>query len=159
MAPINIPEGYVFVPRQAGVPVAAQLLDAADEIKADRQTGVRTVSGGYHVTEEIAEQYQANLPESKDEASTVEADSEKEEDAPTSDETVNDDDDSDEGKDDDSDSSSTGDKVDEVALPDESWTVVQIEEWAASQEPAIEFPADVTKKADKLAFINKPAAE
>lgn len=61
MSPIRIPEGYVFVPK--GENVAKQLLEAADAIKADRKNDVRTVSGGYHVTEAVAERYQADLPD------------------------------------------------------------------------------------------------
>src|SRR5690606_15161076 len=49
--------------------------------------------------------------------------------------------------------------AEEVERPDESWTVAQIEDWAGKQEPAIVFPADATKKADQLAFLNKPADE
>lgn len=57
MAPsIRIPDGFVFVPRDAGV--AKKLLKAADKIKADRHTSVRTVTGGYHVLSQVAEQYQ-----------------------------------------------------------------------------------------------------
>lgn len=57
---IRIPEGYVFVPRVPGLAVG--LLDAAKRIKADRVMSVRTVTGGYHVLEEVAAAYQGELP-------------------------------------------------------------------------------------------------
>ncbi|QIG59037.1 hypothetical protein SEA_RUBYRALPH_29 [Microbacterium phage RubyRalph] len=56
MAP-RIPEGYVFVPRRSGVNVAAQLLDAAEAIGADRFLSVRTTTNGYLVHEDVAEEY------------------------------------------------------------------------------------------------------
>lgn len=66
MAPITIPEGYVFVPRQSGVNVAAQLFDAVEETGADRYTSVLTVSGGYHVEQKVADAYAAAQPEVED---------------------------------------------------------------------------------------------
>lgn len=72
MAPVNIPEGYVFVPRRSGVNVAMQLLDAAKEVGADRITSVRTTVNGYHVLEEVADQYQANLLKDEEEADVIE---------------------------------------------------------------------------------------
>lgn len=60
MAPITIPEGHVFVARGEGV--AAALLDSVDAVEGDRQADVRTVSGGYHVRQEVAEHYQSTLP-------------------------------------------------------------------------------------------------
>lgn len=58
MSPASIPEGFVFVPREPGVNVALELLDAAKKVGADRVTSVRTTSGGYHVLEAVADQYQ-----------------------------------------------------------------------------------------------------
>lgn len=58
---IRIPEGYVFVRRAPGV--AAQLLEAVEKVDGDRVLDVRTVTGGYHVRTEVAEQYQADFPE------------------------------------------------------------------------------------------------
>jgi hypothetical protein len=60
MAPVTIPEGHVFFPKLPGV--AAGLLAAADAIGADRKADVRTITGGYHVTEAVAEQYRSTLP-------------------------------------------------------------------------------------------------
>lgn len=57
----TIPQGYVFVAKADGV--AAGLLNAADRIGADRKNGVRTVTGGYHVLEEIAQEYGATFAE------------------------------------------------------------------------------------------------
>lgn len=54
---VIIPEGYVLVPRGAGV--AAKLLEAADEVGADQVTAVRSITGGYHVLEEVAQAYAA----------------------------------------------------------------------------------------------------
>lgn len=58
---VRIPEGYAFVPRGEGV--AAKLLAAADEVGADQATAVRSITGGYHVLEEVAEAYAAAAPE------------------------------------------------------------------------------------------------
>lgn len=66
MSPARIPEGSVFVARRAGENVAAQLLEAAEQIGADRFLSVRTTTGGYHVWADVAEQYQANLPEEEE---------------------------------------------------------------------------------------------
>lgn len=56
---IRIPEGYVFMPRRSGL--AIELLAAAAEIGADRALSVRTVTEGYHVLREVAEQYQGGV--------------------------------------------------------------------------------------------------
>lgn len=66
MSPARIPEGSVFVARRAGENVALQLLEAAEEIGADRNLSVRTTTGGYHVWADVAEQYQANLPQEEE---------------------------------------------------------------------------------------------
>jgi len=142
MAPsIRIPDGFVFVRRAPGV--ARQLLDAAASIEADPVTGVRTVTGGYHVTQDIADEYQKGFDAVEDEDTEPVGDVAA--DVPT-------------------DVPAEGDEADEATedeteaeRPDESWTVAQIDEWAGKQDPAVEFPADVTKKADKLAFISTPA--
>ena len=64
MAPIRIPEGSVFVPGRS-VETATALLEAADKIKADRKLDVRTVTGGYHVTLAVAEEYQKAFPDAE----------------------------------------------------------------------------------------------
>ncbi|MGO1566460.1 MAG: hypothetical protein ACTHXC_00420 [Brachybacterium sp.] len=63
MANTNTPDGFVFVPRAAGV--AAELLNAANKIKADRKLDVRSVTGGYHVRKNVAEEYQKAFPEAE----------------------------------------------------------------------------------------------
>lgn len=55
---VLIPEGFALVPRGKGV--AAKLLQAAEEVGADPVTSVRTITGGYHVLEEVAEAYAAH---------------------------------------------------------------------------------------------------
>ena len=62
MAPTRIPEGSVFVPGRS-VETATALLKAADKIKADRKLDVRTTTGGYHVTQAVAEEYQKAFPD------------------------------------------------------------------------------------------------
>lgn len=57
---VLIPEGFVLVPR--GKDVAAKLLQAAAEVGADPITSVRTITGGYHVLEEVAVAYGAAHP-------------------------------------------------------------------------------------------------
>lgn len=139
MAPsIRIPDGFVFVKRADGV--ARKLLDAADAIEADRHLGVRTVTGGYHVTEAIAEEYQKGFPAAAEEDDETEGGTEVQAEEVQAEEVE-----------------AEEVETEDVETPDESWTVAQIDEWAGKQEPAIEFPADVTKKADKLAFLSKPA--
>lgn len=66
MAPIRIPEGKVFIARQSGVNVAAALFEAVAKVGGDRHLDVRSTMNGYHVTKEVAEQYQADLPEVED---------------------------------------------------------------------------------------------
>lgn len=134
MAPsIRIPDGFVFVRRAPGV--AVKLLEAADAIKADRVLGVRTVTGGYHVAQDIADEYQNGFDAVEDDEDTE----------PVGDVAA------------DVPADVPADEAPEAERPDESWTVAQIDEWASAQDPAVEFPADVTKKADKLAFLNAPA--
>ena len=58
---IRIPEGFVLVPRAAGV--AAALLEAADRLHVDRKTTVRTTASGYHARLDVAEEYRKALPE------------------------------------------------------------------------------------------------
>lgn len=82
---VIIPEGYVLVPRGAGV--AAKLLEAADEVGADQVTAVRTITGGYHVLKEVAEAYGVTFtePEAETEEDAPEKEApaeEKPEDAP-----------------------------------------------------------------------------
>lgn len=76
MAPTRIPDGFVLVsPRSREI--ATALLEAADELGADRQADVRTTLNGYHVSLPVAEKFQEAFPdadvESTDEAGADEA--------------------------------------------------------------------------------------
>lgn len=129
---IRIPEGHVFVRRAPGV--AAALLDAAEKVGGDRVQDVRTVTGGYHVTEAVADQYQQDFPEA--EAGEVDAI-----------ETI---------------PGTEGDEpqvIEGEPLPDESWKVAEIDAFA--EKLGIAFPADVTTKAQKVEHLQSviPAAE
>lgn len=73
MAPTRIPEGFVLV-KPRSVELATALLKAADEIKVDRQLSIRTVHGGYHVAQAVAEKFQESFPDAE-----IEADGEIEE--------------------------------------------------------------------------------
>lgn len=116
---IRIPEGFVFVRRAPGV--AAALLEAAEKVDGDRVLDVRTVTGGYHVRAEVAEQYQADFPE----GDTIETTPGTEGDEPV---------------------------VREAEpFPDESWKVPEIDAYA--KEHGVEFPADATTKAQKVAHL------
>lgn len=64
MAPIRIPEGFVFVPGRS-YENAKALLEAAESVKGDRVADVRTVTGGYHVTAAVAEEYQKAFPDAE----------------------------------------------------------------------------------------------
>lgn len=64
MASTRIPEGFVLVPGRS-VETATALLEAADKIKADRKLDVRTTTGGYHVTQAVAEEYQKAFPDAE----------------------------------------------------------------------------------------------
>lgn len=117
---LNIPEGFVAVKRGPGV--AAALLEAADKVGGDRKLGVRTTSQGvYFVAEEIAEQWQKDQPD----AEVVDEDGE---------------------------SGLSAEEIEARGYPEgdisESWTVKNLEAWAAAQEPAVELGDG--NKADKL---------
>ncbi len=79
MANFEVPEGFVFVPRQYSDDrnQAAELLDAADALEIDQVEAVRTVSDGYHVNEEVAakwsELYDGEVPDPEAEAKAAEA--------------------------------------------------------------------------------------
>lgn len=74
MAPIRIPEGSVFVPRRSGENVAAELLEAAERIGADRVESVRTTTNGYHVWEDVADEWQSGRPVDETEGDETEED-------------------------------------------------------------------------------------
>ncbi len=117
MAPIRIPEGSVFIARGDGV--AAALLDAADRIGADRKWDIRTTQGGYHVKQEVADEYLAGLPEAPEP------------------EDVPDDDPTGDGPDE--------DRAYPEGDPEAAWTKAQILAWAADQTPPVELEDGATK--------------
>ena len=74
MAPVRTPDGFVLVaPRSRET--AQALMDAVKAVGGDRLMDVRTVTGGYHVAEAVAEEYQKNFPASEglDEADETES--------------------------------------------------------------------------------------
>lgn len=170
MAPVNIPEGSVFVSKGEGV--AAGLLKAADELEADRKWDVRTVTGGYLVREDVAERYQSTLPAPEDDGDDA-GNGGEENDDPTGNGEETDEEkaaaakaEADQKAADDAkaaeDAEAAKKAADEeaavklaeqnAAKPDENWTVARIDEWAANQKPPVVFK-DGALKADKLAQI------
>jgi len=143
MAPIRIPEGYVLIPGRS-VETATALLDAADKIKADRKLDVRTTAGGYHVTEAVAEEYQKAFPDARIEGyDEIVSDG-------TSDEPVEL-----EGEPVEGGSASADAPVLAEALPvTADSTHAEIDEYAASLDPKVEFPAG-TNKAEKIALLEE----
>lgn len=162
MAPIRIPDGQVFVARAPGV--AAALLDAAEELGYARHEAVRTVSGGYHVNEDIAAKYQESLPEVDESAETPEApssstaavDSQQVQsdpgaqqaagsagltDAGTATPEAGDDPKSDDPK---------------TATPRDGWSHAQFDEWADNQDPKVVYPSGANL-AQKLEIATTPA--
>lgn len=128
MAPVIIPEGFVLVkPRSRETAIA--LLDAADEIGADRHLSVRTVTGGYHVAEAVAAKFQESFPEA-----------DVEDDAP--DEVA--------GPEESGDPENSGELAPLPVTADNTHS--EIDEYAAGLNPAVEFPKD-TNKADKIALL------
>lgn len=81
---VLIPEGFVFVPRGAGV--AAKLLEAADAVGADQVTSVRSITGGYHVLEEVAKEYGVSFEITDPEATPAESEESSDGDKPAEDE-------------------------------------------------------------------------
>lgn len=57
----SIPEGHVFIPRRSGENVSRLLLEAAEEIGADRVLSVRSTTNGYNVHRDVAEKYIENV--------------------------------------------------------------------------------------------------
>jgi hypothetical protein len=170
MAP-RIPEGYVFVSKSPGV--AAALLEAADRIGADRKWGVRTVAGGYHVLREIAAEYGVDLEvdedvdEDEDQSTDGESDEAGETDevdgdaSDTEGQSVDgEDDEVGEAEDDDQsptevadDVAADGDEAESEPVPDETWDWRAINNWAAKQDPPIQFPKGATVS-EKISIIH-----
>lgn len=130
MAPITIPEGFAFVARQAGVNVAAKLFDAVEEVKADRYTSVRTVTGGYHVQQDVADAYAAALGEEEVEEESTESTA-------------------------DADETKAEETKELEALPvTEDNSHAEIDDYASKLDPKVEFPAN-TNKADKIKLLEE----
>lgn len=148
MAPVRIPEGQVFVQRAPGV--AAALLDAAEELGYVRSEAVRTVSGGYHVPEDVAAAYQATLPEEA-ESETPAATGEEAGGAQTPPPTT-----PDAGA---QTPPATDPKEDDphTATPREGWSHDQFDTWAENQEPKVVFPKGANL-AVKLEVATAPPA-
>lgn len=135
MAPARIPEGMVFIPRHPEESIAKRLLDSVEEVGGDRALDVRTVSGGYHVTEAAAKEF----------VKTYGAELGFEENADA---------DADAGGD-----GGSGETDEEKAAreaaeaeaakakadaPKKGWSHAEFDEWAGKQEPKIEFSKDAT---------------
>ncbi len=147
MAPIIIPEGFVLVkPRSRETAIA--LLEAADAVGADKHTSVRTVTGGYHVLEEVAAKFQEGFPEADVEEAQERVDTQNQaEDAREQTE------DKAEGE---RTEQADGEKEDGEGLPPLPITAdsthAEIDEYAAGLDPKVEFPAN-TNKAEKIQLL------
>lgn len=148
MAPARIPEGFVFVRRQAGRNVARELFEALDTVKGDRFGDILTVTGGYHVAEDVAEAWTKAQPEPEEEpiedsdagktapAEVTLADGSK---APVGDDGI---------------------PVVPVAKELEPLPVTaenthgEIDDYAGKLDPKVEFPAN-TNKADKIKLLEE----
>ena len=140
MAPVNIPEGSVFVARRAGKNVAKQLLDAAEEVGADLVASVRTTTGGYHVFAEVAERYQENLGEP-----VADSTEDENEDA---DSTEDDSTEGDAGKTGDDQEEETEEELEPLPVTAEN-TKAEITKYADELDPKV----DVSKAANKAEMI------
>lgn len=133
MAPIQPREGYAFVPRIRGEAVSAELLDIADDLGEDRQAGVRTVTGGYHVLQAIADKYNADHG----------IESEEGEQAGTGEQT----------------GGETFEREYPEGTPEGSWTVKNLEAWAGAQDPKVELGDGNKAEKLKVALDSLKAAE
>lgn len=141
MAPINTPEGFVRVSKAPGV--AAKLLDAADSVEgADRKNDVRSVTGGYHVTEEVYDKYlelfgdedaeDGETPSVTDEAAKAEREAAEAEAKRIADEEA---------------------AKAAAEQPSEDWTHDQLNDYAAKLTPPLELTGSTPAKAEKLKLI------
>ncbi|AWN03543.1 hypothetical protein PBI_HYPERION_26 [Microbacterium phage Hyperion] len=166
MSPARIPEGSVFIPRRRGENVALQLLTAAEEVGADRDLSVRTVSGGYHVYEDVADRYLENLgvdtddedDKAEDESTETEKTVEEEEAEAAAKEAA---DKAAEEKE--AAEKAAAEKLEPLPVSADN-SHDEIDAYANTLDPKVEFPAN-TNKADKIALLEKartpqaPAAE
>ncbi|UJD20761.1 hypothetical protein SEA_ALUMINUMJESUS_25 [Microbacterium phage AluminumJesus] len=167
MSPARIPEGSVFIPRRRGENVALQLLDAAEEVGADRDLSVRTTSGGYHVYEDVADRYLENLG-----VDTDDEDDETEDDSTETEKTVEEEEAEAAAKEA-AEKAAEEKEAAEKAVAEKELEPLpvsadnshdEIDAYANTLDPKVEFPAN-TNKADKIALLEKartpqaPAAE
>lgn len=147
MAPARIPEGFVFVRRQAGRNVAAELFEALDTVDGDRFGDIRTVTGGYHVANEVAEAWTAAQPEAEDDSTEDPTEEDSTEDAGKTE-------DSTEGNSTE-DSTEDAGKTELEPLPVTAENTHEaIDDYASKLEPKVEFPAN-TNKADKIKLLEE----
>lgn len=142
MAPIKTPEGFVRVDKAPGV--AAKLLDSVDLVEdGSRQEDVRSVTGAYHVRQEVYDKY-AELfgdeaaEEDADEADVTEQAAKAEREAADA-----------EAK----------RLADEQAAaeeqPSEDWTHEKLNEYAAGLTPPLELTGSTPAKAEKVKLITE----
>ncbi|UVG34395.1 hypothetical protein SEA_GAZEBO_26 [Microbacterium phage Gazebo] len=167
MSPARIPEGSVFIPRRRGENVALQLLDAAKEVGADRDLSVRTVNGGYHVYEDVADRYLENLG-----VDTDDEDDEAEDESTETEKTVEEEEAEAAAKEAAEKAAEEKEAAEKAAAEKELEPLPvsadnshdEIDAYANTLDPKVEFPAN-TNKADKIALLEKartpqaPAAE
>ncbi|WNT45281.1 hypothetical protein SEA_BABYDOTZ_26 [Microbacterium phage BabyDotz] len=167
MSPARIPEGSVFIPRRRGENVALQLLTAAEEVGADRDLSVRTVSGGYHVYEDVADRYLENLG-----VDTDDEDDEAEDESTPGEKTVEEEEAEAAAKEAAEKAAEEKEAAEKAAAEKELEPLPvsadnshdEIDAYANTLDPKVEFPAN-TNKADKIALLEKartpqaPAAE
>ncbi|AYB70136.1 hypothetical protein SEA_ONEIAGILLIAN_26 [Microbacterium phage OneinaGillian] len=152
MAPARIPEGFVFVRREAGRNVARELFEALDTVDGDRFGDILTVTGGYHVAEAVAEAWTEAQPEAEDD-STEDSTEDSTGDAGKTESTGDAGQTGDAGTGD----AGTGDagKTELEPLPVTAEnTHDEIDKYAGELDPKVEFPAN-TNKADKIKLLEE----
>lgn len=144
MAPIRTPEGFVRVEKAPGI--AAHLLDAADSVEgADRKTDVRSVTGAYHVSEEVYEKYvelfgdedgveQTDESDVTEEAAKAEREAAEAEAKRLADEQA-------------------AANADADEQPSEDWSHDKLNEYAGKLTPPLELTGSTPAKAEKLKLI------
>jgi hypothetical protein len=162
---IRIPEGKVFVPRAPGV--AAALLFAAEELGYERSEAVRTVTGGYHVDEAVAQKYQESVPEGQEIPNTANATDTSASTAATLSPQAQADPSAAAATDapgaqgsQGSDAAPNENPKDDDPLttqPREGWGHDQFDAWAENQNPKVEFPKGANL-AQKLEHVTNPPA-
>ncbi|WNN94053.1 hypothetical protein SEA_FREGLEY_27 [Microbacterium phage Fregley] len=143
MAPARIPEGFVFVRREAGRNVARELFEALDTVDGDRFGDILTVTGGYHVAEAVAEAWTSAQPEPEEE-STEDSTKDAGKTESTGDAGAGDTGAGDAGK---------PAELEPLPVTAEN-THDEIDKYASELDPKVEFPAN-TNKADKIKLLEE----